>query len=107
MGFLLELIFDIFLGAILGFVLLCLKVVFEIVFERFLGEVIRFIGVCFLYTTGKMLDVFKSHKKAYSFDALWTMEYDKGDDYKLMMENTGQRIAGFTVIAVVLVICFV
>jgi len=105
MNFLFELIGEFFVGVILRFILLCVKIVVEVVFIDFLGEVVRFIGVCFLCTVGRIARIFNPHKMTYSFNAMWTMEYDKRDSYMMMIEAIGQRIAGFMVIGVVIFIC--
>jgi hypothetical protein len=81
MEFLLELLFDLFFGA-------------------FALEAARFVGVCFLYGLGAVFG------RPYSFSDLWAAKYDRKDEYMMMIEKGGQRIAGFMVIGVIAAICF-
>lgn len=69
-------------------------------FDLFLGDILRLFGVSFLYVVNAALGTPRS------FKVLWNAESDKGDDYMIMKEKTGQKIAGVIVIGIVLAICF-
>ncbi len=68
------------------------------------GEIIRFIGVCFIFLLGWVLSKINPARLTYSFKDIWDMKYDKGDDYAMLTESTGQKIIGFAVIGAIILI---
>jgi hypothetical protein len=77
----------------------------EFILGNWVGSLLRIIGVCVLYVMGRLAKAFRPSAKAYSFKAIYNMDYDKGDKYKQMMERAGQQMASALFIGFVILIC--
>jgi hypothetical protein len=76
----------------------------HLIVDTWAGSLLRIIGVCVLYTIGHIVRIFRPSSTAYSFKAIYRMDYDKGDSYKQMMERAGQQITGAIFLGTVLML---
>ena len=77
----------------------------QLIFDCTIGSLLRVLGVCALYAMGQLIKVFRPSAKAYSFKAIYNMDYTGGDNYEQMMERAGQQMAGALFIGFVVLIC--
>ena len=77
----------------------------QLIFHCTIGPLLRVLGVCALYALGQLIKVFRPSAKAYSFKAIYNMDYTRGNNYEQMMERAGQQMAGALFIGFVVLVC--
>lgn len=79
----------------------------EFLLDNWVSSLLRIIGVCVLFVLGHVVKFFRPSNIAYSFKTIYRMNYDKNDNYKQLMERSGQLITGAMFLGVVIVfICW-
>lgn len=76
--------------------------VMEFLLGNWFGSLLRIIGVCVLFVIGHVVKVFRPSSVVYSFKTIYRMDYDKNDNYKQLMECSGQQITGTMFLGVVI-----
>jgi len=75
--------------------------------SRFVGHYIfKSIGVAVLFLLGRVAFFFNPARTAYSFKAIWNMDYDKDDEYWQFTEELSQKLIGVAVLGLILIPLF-
>ena len=74
----------------------------EVILHSWIGSFIRLVGIGVLYTLGVIKALFSNSGTSYSFKKIYNRDFNKGDEYNMMLEDTGQLIVGTGFIALIL-----